>query len=165
MSGAAQTYQLPTDATNTGKKVQVFENSISGQTVEAQAVVIVDPNGVGQPGLSQGGSPLLFGGLGYATAPGSSSLTDRLLYNTALQATVQGTGALTASVNLYATNDPATIASTASAWVYLGNITLSGSGIASDALPVPASANYPYFMATVVSITGTSAQVRVTQSA
>lgn len=36
--------QVPPDST--GKKIQTFENSISGQTVESQAVVIVGSDGI-----------------------------------------------------------------------------------------------------------------------
>jgi len=72
------------------------------------------------------------------------------------QATVAGTGAVTATVNIEVSND-------ASNWVVLGTITLSGTTSATDGLA--ANAPWKNVRANVTAISGTSAAVSVVMSA
>ena len=72
--------------------------------------------------------------------------------NRVFQATVSGTGAVSATVNVEVSNDNTN-------WLVLGTITLSGTTSASDGFA--AGAPWPYTRARVTAISGTSAAVTV----
>lgn len=71
------------------------------------------------------------------------------------QATVSGTGAVTATVVIQASNDPTNLG-----WLTLGTITLSGTTTATDGFAT--QAGWAYYRANVTAISGTSASVDVT---
>lgn len=73
------------------------------------------------------------------------------------QAYETGTGAITATVVIEASND-----NTYSSWVTLATITLSGTTAVSDGYAT--IANWPYVRAKCTAISGTSASVTVTMS-
>lgn len=75
--------------------------------------------------------------------------------NRAFQATVEGTGNVSATVRVEASND-------LKAWLLLGTITLAGANIASDGLTSIAA--WAHVRAVVTAITGTGAEVNVTMS-
>ena len=71
------------------------------------------------------------------------------------QATVTGTGAVTATVLIQASNNPTNLG-----WVTLGTITLSGTTTDTDGFAT--QAGWGYCRANVTAISGTSASVDVT---
>lgn len=75
--------------------------------------------------------------------------------NRGYQATVSGTGAVTATINYYGSNDGVNFGSTP-----FGTITLSGASPQSDIFAAPA--NYKYIRATTTNVTGTGATVNST---
>lgn len=72
-----------------------------------------------------------------------------------VQATVTGTGSVTATVDVECSNDAVT-------WALLGTIVLSGTTKAGDMLPV--SSRFEYVRSNVTAISGTGAQVTATLS-
>lgn len=77
------------------------------------------------------------------------------------QAIITGTGAVSATVTIQATNDDATFQGTASNWVttVLGTISLTGTTTATDGFAYVGP--WKYVRATVASITGTGATVTI----
>jgi hypothetical protein len=74
----------------------------------------------------------------------------------AIQATVTGTGAVSATIVIYGSNDGVNAVSTS-----LGSITLSGTTSSSDGFIT--NAPWKYIQAIVTAISGTGASVNVTQ--
>ena len=93
----------------------------------------------------------LLDGVTITGAGASSALAQRGAKS--FQATVAGTGAVTATVKIQATNDQVS-------WLDIGTITLSGTTTASDGFA--SDAPWGYYRANVTAISGTSAAVTVT---
>jgi hypothetical protein len=82
--------------------------------------------------------------------------------DTTYEATVTGTGALTATATVNATNDDAKAAGTdTSPWVQLGVITLSGTNSAAGGFAT--SAAWKWVQVVVTNLTGTGATLKVNQ--
>lgn len=77
----------------------------------------------------------------------------------AFQGIVTGTGAVTATVLVQASNEQATWEGTKSNWITVGTITLSGTTTATDGLTTIAP--WKYIRASVTAISGTGATVEV----
>lgn len=75
------------------------------------------------------------------------------------QAIETGTGAITATVIIQATNDQATFEGTASNWITIGTISLSGTTSTTDGFTTIAP--WKYVRAGVSAISGTGATVKV----
>ncbi len=77
------------------------------------------------------------------------------------QATITGTGAVSATINIYGSNDDATYAGIASNWTKtaLGTISLSGTTTTSDGFAYVGP--WKYVQAVVSSISGTGATVTI----
>ena len=75
------------------------------------------------------------------------------------QAIETGTGALTATVIIQASNDEATYKGTANNWITIATISLSGNNSVTDGLTTVAP--WKYVRAGVTAISGTSAAVKV----
>ena len=71
------------------------------------------------------------------------------------QATVTGTGAVTATVLVQVSNNPSVLG-----WITLGTITLSGTTTATDGFA--ADAGWAYYRGNVTAVTGTGAAVYLT---
>jgi len=91
------------------------------------------------------------------TADGTGNWVYKDSPNSAIQATVVGTGALTATVTIQCSNDGVYPVATS-----LGVITLSGTTSASDGF-ITQNAPWKWVRAVVSSLTGTGATVTVTQ--
>lgn len=90
------------------------------------------------------------------TAPAVSGAYDDLPVSASFQATVKGTGPVSATVVIEASND-------AIGFLPLGTITLSGTTVASDGFVI--TSQWGMVRANVTSITGTGATVYVTMGA
>lgn len=88
-----------------------------------------------------------------ATAPAVGDRISGQPKDRTFQATVSGTGAVTASVVIEASND-------ANGWLSAGTITLSGTDLASDGFP--STTMWSHVRARLVSVTGVGAKVDVT---
>ena len=75
------------------------------------------------------------------------------------QAIETGTGAVTATVIIQASNDQTTFEGTTSNWITIGTITLSGTTTATDGFTTVAP--WKYMRAGVSAISGTNAAVKV----
>ena len=75
------------------------------------------------------------------------------------QAIETGTGAVTATIIVQASNDQATFEGTASNWITIATITLSGTTTATDGFTTVAP--WKYMRAGVSAISGTNAAVKV----
>ena len=87
-----------------------------------------------------------------STGVGAAQYKDKL--STSFQATVTGTGAVAATINIEVSNDP-----TQTAWVVLGTITLSGTTTATDGFV--SNTPWIYFRGNVTTISGTGATVNL----
>ena len=94
-----------------------------------------------------------------ATATGFSNVIPKESAWGTHQAIVTGTGAVTATVQILATNDETTYQGLTSNWVLLGTITLTGTTSASDGFA--SQAPWCWVAANVTAISGTGAAVKV----
>jgi hypothetical protein len=97
--------------------------------------------------------------LGYATATGFSNATFKDSPLSTFQGIVDGTGTVTATVAILGSNDDLTGQGTATNWVTLGTITLSGITTATDGFSTEAP--WKFVAAQVTAVSGTGTQVRV----
>lgn len=86
------------------------------------------------------------------TGAGTGNQFSRSISNRTAQATVSGTGAVTATVNIEVSNDGA-------GWIVAGTITLSGTTTATDGFVIQAP--WLYSRGNVTAISGTGAAVTV----
>ena len=131
---SAQVVILPTDVGNTGKKVQTFENSISAQTVEAQAVAIVMSNGTSVDPPSGTGVTVL-GNVNSGSADSGSPVKVGGVYNSSLPTLSSGNrGDFQLDANarqwVVASGDTAAGASDAGNPVKLGGVFVNGANLA-----------------------------------
>ncbi len=103
--------------------------------------------------MAQSESYPLLGDAG-ATATGAGSWIRRRDAGTSFQAIVTGTGAVTATIDIEASNDGVNALETAH-----GTITLSGTGSATDGFG--SVSKWLYVRANVTALTGTGATVKV----
>lgn len=94
--------------------------------------------------------------LSAATATGAGGSVSASTADRTFQATVSGTGAVSATVAIEASNDNTN-------WLTMGTITLSGATSDSDGFA--ASAKWDFLRANVTAISGTDAAVTVTMGA
>ena len=84
-------------------------------------------------------------------------LASQLRFPLTFQASVTGTGAVTATVVMQVSNEEAAYLGTTSNWITLGTITLSGTTTATDGFTTDAP--WRYVRAGVTAISGTGATV------
>ena len=113
--------------------------------------------------LTSGSQPryMSFGAgvLSTTTAIASNGIYKESPYST-FQAIITGTGAVTATVDLQGSNEPATFAGTKANWVSLGT-PLSLSGTTTDTKGLVSTSTWRYVRANVSAISGTGATVEV----